>query len=384
MGDDVGPLIGGVLGLAVAAVVLVIWLAMRAQKRRASRRGDEGLVGAVTPARTEARTAADNYVRLAGLIVAARATGQYEAAMLLAKRAWPGIPSALRGELAGVELQEIPAIDAVLDLLVAADDEPGLAEMRRTVKASERLAGLRRHAVDAAADDLACARRIFEAVARQPGIVQKDLDELLGVEPEAVRERCYWMAQLGRLERKKKGSSYALFPSLRHPTVTIGDDGLPIVRRICPGCRGAISEQRASCRACGYDIRKIWWIDHEDEGDEAAADYAVAIVGESHRQEALEDLCGGRDTESAHLTVTARLVREDDNPHDEQAVQVIVQGRHVGYLSRADARRYRALPTAPAEVPALIVGGWDRGDRDVGHYGVRLALRLDADEESPQ
>ena len=51
-------------------------------------------------------------------------------------------------------------------------------------------------------------------------------------------------------------------------------------------------------------------------------------------------------------------------------------------MSRTDARRYRAMPTAPAEVPALIVGGWYRDDRDAGNYGVRLALRLDTEEES--
>ena len=204
------------------------------------------------------------------------------------------------------------------------------------------------------------------------------------MEPAAVRERCYWMAELGRLQRKKEGSSYALFPSSRQPTVTIGDDGLPIVRRVCPRCREAISEKRASCLSCGYDIRKIWWIDDEEEGEGEAEDYSVEIVGESHGQEALEEICGGRDTESANLKVTARLEREDDNPHDDQAVKVIIQGRHVGYLSRGDARRYRAMPSVPAEVPALIVGGWDRGDRRAGHYGVRLALRLDADEESQQ
>src|SRR5215467_9279236 len=27
------------------------------------------------------------------------------------------------------------------------------------------------------------------------------------------------------------------------------------------------------------------------------------------------------------------------------------------------------MPTAPTEVPALIVGGWYRGDRDAGNYG---------------
>jgi hypothetical protein len=72
----------------------------------------------------------------------------------------------------------------------------------------------------------------------------------------------------------------------------------------------------------------------------------------------------------------------EQTPHDDQAVKVVIRGHQVGYLSRADARRYRAMPTAPAQVPALVVGGWDRGDRGVGHYGVRLSLRLDANEES--
>lgn len=341
---------------------------------------------AATAAGKHEPMAGDKYFRLAGLIVAARATGQYEAAMLLAKHAWPAIPSALAGEFAGVDPQEIPAIDAVLDLLVAADDDPGLTELLRIVSASDRLAALRRTAVEAAARDMVQhSRRIFEAVVRQPGILQKDLDELLGIEPEVARERCYWMAELGRLELRKKGSSYALFPSSRHPTVTIGEDGLPIVLRICPRCRGAIGERRASCGMCGYDIRKIWWIDGEDEGEGEAQDYSLAIVGESHRQDVLEEICGGRDTQSAHLKVTARLVLEDNNPHDAQAVKVILDGHHVGYLSRADARRYRAMPAPPAEVPALIVGGWDRGDGNVGHYGVRLALRLDsANKESPE
>lgn len=152
------------------------------------------------------------------------------------------------------------------------------------------------------------------------------------MEPAAVGERCYWMAALGRLERKKKGSSYALFPSSRQPTVTIGDDGFPIVRRICPRCGGAIGKKPGNCSACGYDIWKIWWgIDDDEEGEGEAADYSVKIVGESYRQDALEEICRGRDTESANLTATARLVREDDNAHDDRAVKVIIQGRHVGW-----------------------------------------------------
>src|SRR5262249_51936282 len=116
----------------------------------------------------EEMMAAHDYFGLTNLIVAARATGQYEEAMLLAKHAWRLIPPALRGELAGVDPQEIPAIDSVLDLLVASDDEQGLTELLSIVKTSEHLCILRRNAVEAAAvDHLALSRRIFKAVARQ-------------------------------------------------------------------------------------------------------------------------------------------------------------------------------------------------------------------------
>jgi hypothetical protein len=113
-------------------------------------------------------------------------------------------------------------------------------------------------------------------------------------------------------------------------------------------------------------------------------DYPLHVVGESYRQadlEALVEASGlddGRELpdDSAACHVADALVLEDDNPHDNQAVKVLVLGRHVGYLSRADARRYRRMANAPETVPALIVGGWDRGDRGTGNYGVRLALEL--------
>ena len=107
-------------------------------------------------------------------------------------------------------------------------------------------------------------------------------------------------------------------------------------------------------------------------------DYPLEVVGESYRQDALHTLAGedAPPDESVAMEVTAELVREDDNPHDDHAVKVMIRGLHVGYLSRVAARRYRKLTDAPAEVPALIVGGWYRGEEDRGYYGVRLALRL--------
>ena len=75
---------------------------VRGQSRKAAEVQTVGLCGCGC-----GLPAADTYFRLAALILAARATGQYEEAMLLAKHAWPLIPRALQGELAGVDPQEI-------------------------------------------------------------------------------------------------------------------------------------------------------------------------------------------------------------------------------------------------------------------------------------
>jgi hypothetical protein len=108
--------------------------------------------------------------------------------------------------------------------------------------------------------------------------------------------------------------------------------------------------------------------------------YSVDVVGESHYQDALERICGGRSEEGADEVVRATLVFEDNNPHDNQAVRVDINGMTVGYLSRQNAREYRKQlkkaghPGVVATCPAKIVGGWDRGQRDRGHFGVRLDL----------
>lgn len=396
----------------VLLVVLVTWLIVRRLVRRAGRpdpapfRDDapDMVVPRVVQAprrevaqhppraptveaQPRAEATIDRYFRLTDLVTTARATGQHAEAIALAKGVWPLIPGILQGEFAGVNPQEIPAIDLVLEPLVAAGDEASLTELRDVVTKSPRLATLRLSAVEAALGGLGLSLRILDAVAQQPGVVQKDLDEMLGVEPEAVRERCYWMAHLGRLERTKKRSSYALFPPSRPaPPVQIGADGLPVVRRICPACHKEIHGTPEGCRWCGRDLRSVWPSGREssesDTGD-PHVDYPGEVVGESFRQDALDAIVDSADDdgreradESAACRTTARLVLEDDNRHDDQAVKVTIQGRHVGYLSRADARRYRRMPNAPGEVPALIVGGWDRGPGDVGHYGVRLRLEL--------
>ena len=66
-------------------------------------------------------------------------------------------------------------------------------------------------------------------------------------------------------------------------------------------------------------------------------EYAQEVVGESNYQTALRAIKSTSD-KPFHR---ARLIAEDDNPFDDKAVRVDVAGHTVGYLPRADARRWR-------------------------------------------
>ena len=108
--------------------------------------------------------------------------------------------------------------------------------------------------------------------------------------------------------------------------------------------------------------------------------YAFDIVGESHYQDALEKICGGKTEEGHEKIVKATIVLEDNNPHDSNAVRVDVNGMTVGHFSREGAVSYRrelkkaGFPGITATCSAMIVGGWDRGGGDTGNFGVKLDL----------
>lgn len=113
---------------------------------------------------------------------------------------------------------------------------------------------------------------------------------------------------------------------------------------------------------------------------QGSGEYFLEIVGESHYQAALESICGGKTREGHSREVKALLTHDNKNPHDSQAVKVEIQGKTVGYLDRQHARYYRKTLAAggfkgrTARCNAIIVGGWDRGNGDVGHYGVKLDI----------
>jgi len=108
--------------------------------------------------------------------------------------------------------------------------------------------------------------------------------------------------------------------------------------------------------------------------------FEVEVVGESHYQDALERICGGRSEEGAEKLCRATLILDGSNPYDAQAVRIDVEGATVGYLSRESARVYRQRlreaghPTLRGTCDAVIRGGWDRGNGDTGNFGIRLDL----------
>lgn len=108
--------------------------------------------------------------------------------------------------------------------------------------------------------------------------------------------------------------------------------------------------------------------------------YSIGAVGESNYQDSLEEVAGGRRPKGVHKKVTAELVLEDDNPYDSNAVAVLIDKLKVGYLSRGHAKTFREEAGADlASVRRIfcrgrIRGGWNRGPRDRGHFGVTLDI----------
>jgi HIRAN domain len=99
------------------------------------------------------------------------------------------------------------------------------------------------------------------------------------------------------------------------------------------------------------------------------------IVGESHYQNELEELCGGRTKEGVEHECEAALVPENNNKYDKNAVRVEIQFKKVGHLSREHAVEYRrSLGDTVAICDAVIVGGWNRGQKNQGHFGVKLDI----------
>ena len=109
--------------------------------------------------------------------------------------------------------------------------------------------------------------------------------------------------------------------------------------------------------------------------------HKVEVVGESHHQNELLSLTGGRRRYGGvKVELVAELVPEPTNRFDPNAVAVSIEDRRVGYLRREHVEWLGPLVDESLDLHglatcrAMIRGGWDRGRDQVGWFGVTLLL----------
>ncbi len=96
------------------------------------------------------------------------------------------------------------------------------------------------------------------------------------------------------------------------------------------------------------------------EGDRR---FDIEIIGASDCQEYLGFLSRSYSKRGCDSELIAKLHYENGNPHDSNAIRVVVSGKAVGYLSHEDSRRYRArieqagVDGIIVSCKAIIVGG---------------------------
>lgn len=104
----------------------------------------------------------------------------------------------------------------------------------------------------------------------------------------------------------------------------------------------------------------------------------LEVVGESAHQDFLWRSCGATVGERVRYNIIAVLVPEPNNPYDENAVSVQIEGEVVGYLPRATAQEYlpglkrlMSLRGGYVALHGVIVGGGYHDDGP-GRLGVWL------------
>jgi hypothetical protein len=123
--------------------------------------------------------------------------------------------------------------------------------------------------------------------------------------------------------------------------------------------------------------------------------FETEVFGEAYYQEHLGKICGPRTKECVNIQIEAVLVLENQNEFDPMAVAVMIRREPVGHLRRDDARRFRDVISRTGfrncrrfQVTALIRGGWDRGNGDLGFYGVRIdipaSVLADGEQDEPE
>lgn len=106
---------------------------------------------------------------------------------------------------------------------------------------------------------------------------------------------------------------------------------------------------------------------------------SISVAGTSYRQKELRKIAGKKTKDGVDVPVIAALVPDTGNKHDRNAVSVQIDGTLVGYLpsdEAADLQRhlikFRKKTKTHVAVNGKILGGWKRGRKDEGNYGVRV------------
>lgn len=109
-------------------------------------------------------------------------------------------------------------------------------------------------------------------------------------------------------------------------------------------------------------------------------EFAYPVVGLSHYDGRLSVLAANPMGDFAHVMYIASLVPEADNPHDVNAIAVVVRGKKIGHLSADIAPLYRAalnrhgLGLSVVNCQCAITGGLRTAER---HYSYVLELDID-------
>lgn len=105
--------------------------------------------------------------------------------------------------------------------------------------------------------------------------------------------------------------------------------------------------------------------------------FSFDIVGEASYQDALEAIAGKKTRDGKELRCVAQVSPEPTNAHDSNAIAVEIDGRKVGYFSKADAKDYagqlKEIGGGTDKIAAMIVGGFKSKTRE-GHFGVKLDI----------
>jgi hypothetical protein len=136
----------------------------------------------------------------------------------------------------------------------------------------------------------------------------------------------------------------------------------------------------AQQRARFSDDRPAWMREGQLEATLVQGHQSLNVVGESHYQENLWRVIGGKRPPHEHVNenVYALLVADENNPYDANAVSVWIDGLKVGHLSREDAQRLRpgllalqAKHGQPIALEGAVIGGGIR-EHGPGMLGVFL------------